>query len=151
MLSVKKLSKLNYQNKIIIAVVVLLIVLFIYFLKKKDVDKIDFKTKPTDGSQKNSVSTITDTQARTIARRLFDAMDRLGTDEPAIIRNTENLNGASLQKVYIAFKKPKYWAGEESGLFGPPTDLFGWFEGELGGKDLTDVKSIWRKSNLGWL
>lgn len=119
--------------------------------KNKGDTRIGNDTKPTDGSKNNDPNTISDTQARIIKDRIFDAMDRLGTDEDTVFRNLENLNGASLQKVYKAFGKVKYWAGEESGIVGNPTDLFGWFEGEFSGSDLNKLRAIFRKTNLNWI
>jgi hypothetical protein len=112
--------------------------------------EIGSDTRPTDGSTKGSFSTITDTQAKTIARTMFNAMDRFGTDEDALFAAVNGLNGASLQKVYKAFGKPQYFLGESAAIFGDKMTLTEWMEAELGGNDLERMKAIWRKSNLGW-
>jgi hypothetical protein len=105
---------------------------------------------PTDPGSGTGVTTFTQQEAQTIADRLYYAMADIGTDESLMFASLQNLTAQQLIMVYNAFgTRPYAYSGTWFGL-GYPLDLFGWFNKELSGNDLSRMKQIWAKTNLLW-
>jgi hypothetical protein len=114
---------------------------------------VDISDIPTlDGSKVTDRSTITEPAATQIAIVSYDAMNRLGSASvDVIISSLNNLSGASLQRVYQMFGKPKYLAtGHDSNWLGVDKDIFGWYRSEYSGSSLSKLKKVWAKSGLSF-
>jgi len=99
---------------------------------------------PTD------LTMFTHQEAQTIADRLYYAMADIGTDTNLLFTSLESLTAQQLIMVYNAFGKRSYaYTGSWFGL-GYDLDLFGWFNKELSGNNLTRMKQLWAKTNLTW-
>ena len=93
---------------------------------------------------------LTQLDADLIGQRLYNAMSGFGTDESTLFAELENRTAAQLVDIYNAYGTPYYFLYGGDPYFGAPTDLFGWFNEELSGNDLSRMKQIWAKTNLIW-
>jgi len=93
---------------------------------------------------------LTQLDADLIGQRLYNAMSGVGTDENTLFAELENRTAAQLVDIYNAYGTPYYFLYGGDPYFGAPTDLFGWFNEELSGNDLSRMKQIWTKTNLTW-
>lgn len=164
----KTIGKSILDNKVAVAAIsVGLIGLFVV----RPIIKVLTKDKQTEDFEKGVqevikkaasdgtvTTTITALEAKSIADRLEIAMRSSGTDEDALFQALGNLNGKDLQLVYANFGLRSYFpfTGESTADWmtkfgwGQKQDLFGWFDEELGGSDLSQMKSLWAKSGLAW-
>jgi hypothetical protein len=93
---------------------------------------------------------LTQLDADLIGQRLYNAMSGVGTDESTLFAELENRTAAQLVDIYNAYGTPYYFLYGGDPYFGAPTDLFGWFNNELSGNDLSRMKQIFAKTNLTW-
>lgn len=83
-----------------------------------------------------------------IASRLFDAMNRFGTDESTIFLLLDPLSSSDLKRVYESFGNRPYANGGRLVVLGASMDLFGWFGKELTEKEKARMRDIWAKTDL---
>lgn len=93
---------------------------------------------------------ITTIDANMIGQRLYQAMKGFGTDEATLFSELQNLTAQQLISVYNAYGTPYYFLYGGDPYFGSPLDLFGWFNEELSGNKLAQMKQIWAKTGLTW-
>lgn len=119
----------------------------VYKLIKRGNGQVDI---PTDPGSSTGVLSFTLEEAQTIANRLYYAMADIGTNEDLLFDSLKNLTAQQLIMVYNAFGTRSYaFSGNWFGL-GYPLDLFGWFNQELSGNDLNNMKQLWAKTGLIW-
>lgn len=91
-------------------------------------------------------TTISDLEAEQIASILYNAMDKIGTDEKAITNSLEGLNKDDFALVWAKFGVRRYAdGGSPSPLFaligaGHDLNLVEWFNRELSKSDYNEIK-----------
>lgn len=127
------------------------VIYYLYQLTKKPEEEkynpcgvLLIRTK--DGSTESS--SITKAQAETIANNVYEAMNRIGTDWDRIKKNLIGLNGKSLQKVYCAFGKRRYFVTGRGSILGEKMDLTGWLIAELKSYQLNELKPVYDRANM---
>jgi hypothetical protein len=85
---------------------------------------------------------ITQAQAMQIAQNLFEAMNRLGTDEKTLFDSITPLNDEDLKLVCKVFGLRSYFGQGYGAIFGQDKSLQGWLKAELGGQDLEDMQAL---------
>lgn len=111
-------------------------------------DTADVQKKLVDGTlvdPKKMSKSNQEIQQR--AEKLDKAMRDWGTDVSAILQSLSGLNAEDLRAIYKAF------GFRQETLFGIPTfqgNLFAWFEAELSGTDLAQVKQIFTSKTDLW-
>lgn len=87
------------------------------------------------------------------AERLFDAMNRLGTDEDAIMGVFQTVSVANAKKVWAAFGKRPYNDNLGNDFVGPwgtltKRDLTYWLKSELSAGSLETIRIKYKSTNL---
>jgi len=127
------------------------VIYYLYQLTKKS-DEEKYKPcgvlliRTKDGSTDSS--SITKAQAETIANNVYEAMNKIGTDWARIKKNLLGLNGKSLQKVYCAFGKRRYFLTGRGLILGEKMDLSGWLIAELKSYQLNELKPVYDRANM---
>jgi len=122
-------------------------------LTKADKEQDAIKDALDNLSVNRNELTISEGEAMTYAQKLFDAMNRRGTDEDSIYTVLEGLKSKSdLIYVIKAFGAPMYgYTGESDSWFSKkagvakPLDLAGWLKAELSGNSLKRVQSTFSR------
>lgn len=149
----EEVSKWYKKEKLVI---ILVVSLFLYWtfgkwikqkigIEEKPIkDGFNVKLKNVEGNAKKS--SLSETEAQTMAERLYDAMRYFGTEEEVIFDTLKGLNNNDFSKIYVAFGKRYYnevfvGGGEApSWLLGSRLcDLIQWLEFEL---DLQEKKKL---------
>ncbi len=90
-------------------------------------------------------STLSDTQAKFISERLYNAMKGSGTDEAAILKALQGLTENDFVKVYESFGKRQYsmfWGNIGDPLTSSNHHLITWLTNELNESEINDLKKV---------
>ncbi|TXG99103.1 MAG: hypothetical protein E6R08_02900 [Nevskiaceae bacterium] len=161
----KKMLELSWVHFVVIGVVLLLVLSFSGIFKglkglfggvaKMGGSFVDMVTGDGDVSKQveadlamepegdTNKMTITEEQAAQRAMSSYVAMQGLGTDEDALFRAVEDLNGEDLQAVRKAFGAKAYYFDK--------LDLFGWYTAELDEEDKAKMRGIWSKAPVPYV
>jgi len=103
---------------------------------------------PSDITINTSQLSISQSQAMQIAQNLFDAMNRLGTDEKTLFDSITTLNSEDLKLVVKIFGLRSYFGHGYGAILGQDKSLQGWLKAELGGGDLENMKVLFDARNV---
>ena len=114
------------------------ILLYLLFGTKKD--NSGGANDPTQNGTYIPVSTF---NAANVAEGLFDAMNRLGTDETAVLEILKTVSSAQFAQVAAAFGFKPYnaWTGNDYGFGLNSLPLKAWLKEELSASDYVILKS----------
>jgi len=86
--------------------------------------------------------------ATLIARNLFDAMNRLGTDEKTLFDSITPLTKSELLDVIAAFGLKSYFGSGYGAVLGQDKSLQGWLKAELSNKEDKKMKALFDAKNV---
>lgn len=87
-------------------------------------------------------ATITKNQAEAIAAGLFEAMDRMGTDEAKIFSLLQGKNGVDYAMISKAFGTPRYNGFTSAAYLYPKRNLTYWLSSELSSYEFEKLKKL---------
>lgn len=88
------------------------------------------------------------TDATLIARNLFDAMNRLGTDEKTLFDSITPLTTSELKDVIAAFGLKSYFGQGYGALLGQDKSLQGWLKAELSNRESEEMQALFASKGV---
>ena len=86
--------------------------------------------------------------ATLIARNLFDAMNRLGTDEKTLFESITPLTKSELQDVIAAFGLKSYFGHGYGAILGQDKSLQGWLKAELNDRENEKMQALFASKDV---
>jgi len=128
---VMKQKIINFIKKnpviLIVAGVIAAVAIYFFSRKKKGTTVDDQTVLPVMESDLSR----TEDELKLVAKTLFNAMNRLGTDEQTIFKVFKELNSEDIKFVFNSFGMIRYFGHGVGKILGNKLDLAGWLKKEL--------------------